>query len=74
MCKKNDYGRKAITALLAVLTALFALAVMSGSADASPTKEFADAATDGVFKLKINVGTGETNRFPPISKARRKFL
>lgn len=59
MCKKNDYERKAITALLAVLTALFALAAMSGSADASPANAVrtnAVAANNVRRKLKINNG------------------
>ena len=31
MCEKNHYGRKAVTILLAVLTALLVLSFMTGS-------------------------------------------
>jgi hypothetical protein len=65
MCKKNDYTRRAITALLAVLTALFALALMSSDAGAAEIKENVIAA-NGVCKMQFDFGAGETKRFKSI--------
>ncbi|MDQ3322341.1 MAG: hypothetical protein M3525_07915 [Acidobacteriota bacterium] len=65
MCKKNDYTRRAITALLAVLTALFALALMSSDTGAAEIKENVTAANN-IFRKQFDFAAGEIKRFKSI--------